>query len=156
MVERKNRILKEMTCTMLCESQLPKYFQTEAVNTACYILNRALIRPILKKTLYELWHGRKSNIDYFHIFGCKCFFHNNDKDNLEKFNTKADEGIFLGYSTTSKAYRIFNRRSLIVEESIYVVLDESMTQNSKKKTQKKKMKNLINIQKLKNLIFKLG
>ena len=83
------------------------------------------------RTPYELWHGRKPNISYFHIFGCKYFIHNNDKDNLEKFDAKADEGIFLGYSTSSKAYRIFNKRSLIVEESIYVVFDEFLLNKSK-------------------------
>ena len=114
-----------MACTMLYESNLPKYFWAEAINTVCYILNRALIRPIHKKTPYKLWHSQKPNIGYFHIFGCKCFVHNNDKDNLEKFDAKADEGIFLGYSTTSKAYRIFNKRSLVVEESIHVFFDES-------------------------------
>ena len=117
---------------MVCENNLTKYFWAEAINTTCYILNRALIRPIHKKTPYELWHGWKPNISYFHVFGCKFFVHNNGKDNLEKFYAKADEGIFLGYSTTSKAYKIFNRRSLIVEESIHVVFDESMKHNSKK------------------------
>ena len=53
MVERKNRILKKM-CTMLCKSNLLKFFWVEAINITCYILNRVLIRPILKKTLYEL------------------------------------------------------------------------------------------------------
>ena len=120
-----------MARTMLCKNNLPKYLWAEAVNTACYILNRALIRPILKKTPYELWHGRKPNIGYFHIFGCKCFVHNNDKNNLRKFDAKADEGIFLGYSTTSKAYRIFNKCSLVIEESIHVIFDESVVQNSK-------------------------
>ena len=95
MVERKNRTLEEMACTMLYESHLPKYFWAEAVNTVYYILNRALIRPIHKKTPYELWHDRKSNIGYFHIFRCKCFFHNNKKDNLGKFDAKVDEGKIL-------------------------------------------------------------
>ena len=131
MMKRKNRTLKEMVHTMLCESHLPKYFWTEAVNTTCYILNRALIRPIHKKTPYELWHDRKSNIGYFYIFKCKCFIHNNEKDNLGKFDAKADEGIFLGYSTSSKAYRIFNKSSLIIEESIHVVFDESSTSKYK-------------------------
>ena len=53
-IERKNQTLEEMARTMLCEGNLPKYFWTEAVNTACYILNRILIRPILKKTSYKL------------------------------------------------------------------------------------------------------
>ena len=120
-----------MARTMLCEGNLPKYFWTEIVNTTCYILNRVLIRPILKKTPYEIWHGRRPNIGYFHVFGCKCFVHNNDKNNLGKFDAKADEGIFLGYSTTSRAYRIFNKCSLVIEESIHVVFDESVVQNSK-------------------------
>ena len=101
------------------------------INSTCYILNRTLIRSIYKKTHYELWHDRKPNIGYFNIFGCKCFVHNNDKDNLDKFDAKADEGIFLGYSTSSKAYRIFNKSSLIVEESIHIVFDESLSNKSK-------------------------
>ena len=56
-MKRKNRTLEEMACTMLCESNLPKYIWTEAINTVCYILNRALVRPVHKKTPYELWHG---------------------------------------------------------------------------------------------------
>ena len=86
---------------MLCENNLPKYFWAEAVNTAYYILNRALIRLILRKTPYELSKGRKPNISYFHIFGCKCFILNN-RDNRGKFDAKSDEGIFLGYSTLVK------------------------------------------------------
>ena len=113
--ERKNRTLVEMTRTMLCESQLPKYFWAEAVNTACYILNKALIRPILKKISYELWNDQKPNISYFHVFGCKCFIHNNEKENLDKFDARSDEDIFLGYSISSKAYSVFNKNSLIVE-----------------------------------------
>ena len=84
-----------------------------------------LIRPILKKTPYELWKNRKSNISYFHVFGCKCFIHNNNKDNLEKFDIRSDEEIFLGYSTTSKAYKVFNKKTLVDEESIHVTFDES-------------------------------
>jgi transposase InsO family protein len=128
-VERKNRTLEEMSRTMLCENNLPKYFWAEAVSTSCYILNRALIRPILKKTPYELYHGRIPSIAYFHVFGCRCFVHNNGKDNLGKFDAKSDEAIFLGYSLTSKAYRVFNKRTLVVEESIHVKFDETNTLN---------------------------
>ncbi len=124
-VERKNRTLEEMARTMLCESSLPRYFWAEATNTACYILNRALIRPILNKTPYELWKGKKPNISYFHAFGCKCFVLNNGKDNLGKFDAKSDEAIFVGYSSKSKAFRVFNKRTLVIEESIHVVFDET-------------------------------
>ena len=84
-----------------------------------------MIRPILKKTPYELFKGRKPNISYFHPFGCKCFVLNNGKDNLGKFDAKSDEGIFLGYSTNSKAYRVFNKRTLVVEDLIHVIFDEA-------------------------------
>ena len=121
-----------MARTMLCESNLPGYFWTEAINTACYILNRALIRQILKKTPYELWKGRKSNITYLHVFGCRCFVLNNGKERLRKFDAKSDEAIFLDYSSSSKAFRVFNKRTLVVEESIYVVFDETNDFPSKK------------------------
>ena len=111
---------------MLCEGNLPSYFWIEAVNTACYILNHILIRPIIKKTPYEIWNERKHNIYYFYVFGCKCFVLNNEKDNLGKFDAKSDEAIFLGYSTSSKAYRVFNKRTLTVEESIHVIFNEDI------------------------------
>nr|UBX54601.1 transposon Pol polyprotein [Lupinus angustifolius] len=125
LIERKNQSLEELTRTMLNETNLPKYFRADAVSTACYVSNRVLIRPILKKTPYELFKGRKRNISHLHVFGCKCFILNNGKDNLGKFDAKADEGIFLSYSLTSKAYRVFNKRTLVVEESVHVTFDET-------------------------------
>ncbi|GMI80361.1 hypothetical protein HRI_001705400 [Hibiscus trionum] len=115
-----------MTRTMLCENNLPKYFWAEATNTACYIINRVMIKPILKKTPHEILKSKKPNISYFHHFGCKCFVLNNRKDNLGKFDAKSDEAIFLGYSLNSKAYRVFNKRNLVVEESIHVVFDDNL------------------------------
>ena len=66
---------------------------------------------------------KNPRFSYLSVFGYKCFILNT-KDNLKKFDSKADEGIFLGYSTFSKAYRIFNKRTLLVEESMHIVLDE--------------------------------
>ena len=106
---------------MLCENNLPKHFWSEAINTSCYIINRAMIRPILKKTPYELFRERKPNISYFHLFGWKYFVLNNGKDNLGKFDAKSDESIFLRYSLTSKAFRVFNKKTLAVEEYIHVI-----------------------------------
>ena len=68
--------------------------------------------------------GRKPTVAYFKPFGCTCFIHNNGKDNLGKFDARSDEGIFIGYSTSSKAYRVYSKRTKIVEESIHVVFDE--------------------------------
>jgi len=95
---------------MLNENGLPKYFWADAVSTACYVLNRVLIRPILKKTPYELFRGRKPNLSHLKVFGCKCFILNNGKDSLGKFNSKSNEGIFLGYSQHGHAYRSITRR----------------------------------------------
>ncbi len=92
-VERKNRSLQEMARTMLNEHHLPKYFWAKAVNTACFVSNRVVVRKGLDKTSYELWKGRKPNIAFFKVFGCKCFILNT-KDNLGKFDAKSDIGIF--------------------------------------------------------------
>ena len=75
-----------MAMTMLCENSLPRYFWAEVDNTACFIINHAMIRLILKKTPYKLWKGRKPNVSFFNAFGCKYFMLNNKKDNLGKFN----------------------------------------------------------------------
>jgi len=110
---------------MLNETALPKYFWADTVSTTCYVLNRVPIRPILKKTPYELFKGRKPNISHLKVFGCMCFILNNGKDNLGKFDSKADEGIFLSYSLYGHAYRAYNKRTMPVEESLHIAFDES-------------------------------
>lgn len=69
-------------------SNLAKNLWVEAMNTVAYILNRCILRPILNKTPYELLRGRKPNISHFRTFGCKCYVHDNGKDNLKKFDAK--------------------------------------------------------------------
>ncbi|KAI3715344.1 hypothetical protein L6452_22323 [Arctium lappa] len=115
---------------MLSDSHLPTQFWTEAVNFACFTQNRSLIVKHFNKTAYELFHGRKPSISFLHIFGCQCFILN-IKDALGKFYPKVDDGIFLGYSSISKAYRVFNKRRQTVEEIIRVTFDESRSANSK-------------------------
>ncbi|GJS62629.1 retrovirus-related pol polyprotein from transposon TNT 1-94 [Tanacetum coccineum] len=123
-VERKNRTLQEMSRTMLNEQSLPQKFWCNTVDTSTYILNRILIRAILGKTPYELLRGRKPTLDYFRVFGSKCFILNT-KDYLTKFDPKSYEGIFLGYSQNSKAYIILNKHTRKVEESLNVTFDET-------------------------------
>ena len=96
-----------MARTMLYENSLPKHLWVEAINTTCYVQNGILIRPFIEKTPYELWKARRSNMSYFHPFGCKCFILNT-MDQLGKFDSNVDKVIFLGYSDTSKAYKILN------------------------------------------------
>lgn len=107
---------------MLHENSLPKYFWANVVSTTCYVLNKTLIRLILKLTSYELFKGRKPNISHLKVFGSKCFVLNNDKSNFNKFDSKIDEGIFY--------YRIYNKRTLFVEESIHVAFDEYVERNT--------------------------
>jgi len=111
--------------TMLIASGLSRNFWAEALNTSCYIINRCMIRPILNKTSHELFKGQKPSIMHLRVFGCKRYVHNNDKESLGKFDTRSDEAIFLGYSSHSKAYKVFNRRTLCIEESVHVLFDEA-------------------------------
>jgi len=116
--------LVDIARTILIDSGLAMNFWAEAVNTACYVTNRCLIRSIIKKTHYELLNARKPSIAHLKPFGSKCFVLNNGKDDLGKFDARSDERVFVGYSSTSKAYTIFNKRTLCVEESMHVIFDE--------------------------------
>ncbi|KAJ9538735.1 hypothetical protein OSB04_031468 [Centaurea solstitialis] len=122
--ERRNRTLIEAARSMLSEANLATQFWAEAVNTACYTQNRYLIVKRFRRTPYELFRNRKPSIEHLHIFGCVCYILNN-KDNLGKFDSKSDDGIFLGYSSISKTYRVFNKRRQAIEEMIHVKFDES-------------------------------
>ena len=81
---------------MLISSKLSKSYWVEAINTECYLINSYMIRSEFNKIQYELLKGRKSNLAHLWDFGYVCFVHNNDKDNLGKFDAKSDEGILLG------------------------------------------------------------
>ena len=112
-----------MARTMIHENNLAKHFWEETVNTTCYVQNRIYIKPILEKTTYELFKGRRPNISYFHQFGCTCHILNN-KLNLKKFDAKPQRGIFVGYFERSKAYRVYNSKTLCVEQSMDVKFDD--------------------------------
>ncbi|GJY95073.1 ribonuclease H-like domain-containing protein [Tanacetum coccineum] len=97
--EKKNRTLIEAARTMLAVSKLPTTFWADAINTACYVQNRVLVIKPHNKTPYEPFLG--------------------------KFNGKADEGFFVRYSTNSKAFRVFNSRTRILEENLHVKFNEN-------------------------------
>ncbi|GJR69237.1 putative ribonuclease H-like domain-containing protein [Tanacetum coccineum] len=117
--EKKNRTLIEAARTMLVDSNLTTTFWAEEVNTACYVLNRVLVIKPHNKTPYELICGRTPLIDFMKPFGCPVTILNT-RDNLGKFGGKADEGFFVRYSMISKAMRVFNRRTRIVEETLNI------------------------------------
>ena len=108
-VEKKNRAIQEIARAMLHNKDVVRNLWGEAVNTACDTVNMVYFRPSTKKTSYELWKGRKPNVKYFKIFGSTCFIRK-DRENVGKFDSHSDEGIFLGYSSISKAYRLYNKK----------------------------------------------
>ncbi|GKC44386.1 ribonuclease H-like domain-containing protein [Tanacetum coccineum] len=123
-VERKTRTLIEAARTMLADSKLPTTFWAKAVNTACYVQNRVLVIKPHNKTPYELFNGRPPIISFMRPFGCPVTILNT-LDHLGKFDGKADEGFFVGYSVNSKAFRVFNSRTRIVEETLHITFLEN-------------------------------
>ncbi len=109
---------------MLDEYKTPDNFWAEAVNTACHAINRLYLHKIYKKTAYELLTGNKPKVDYFRVFGCKCFILNK-KVKSSKFAPRVDEGFLLGYASNAHGYRVFNNTTGLVEIAIDVTFDES-------------------------------
>nr|GFC90969.1 retrovirus-related Pol polyprotein from transposon TNT 1-94 [Tanacetum cinerariifolium] len=122
-VERRNRTLIEAARTMLIYGQASLFLWAEAVATACFTQNQSIIRRRHRKTLYELMHGKQPNLSYFYVFGALCY-PTNDGENVGKLQPKADIGIFIGYVPTKKAFRIYNRRTRRIVETIHVDFDE--------------------------------
>jgi hypothetical protein len=123
-VERKNRTLLDMARTMLDEYKTLDQFWAEAINTACYSINRLYLHRILKKTSYELLTSKKPNVSYFGVFGSKCFILIK-RGRSSKFAPKAVEGFLLGYDSITRAYRVFNKSTRLVEVSYDIVFDET-------------------------------
>ncbi|GJU97086.1 putative ribonuclease H-like domain-containing protein [Tanacetum coccineum] len=106
------------------ENLIDQRVKAKAVNTACYVQNRVLVTKPHNKTPYELFLGRKPALGFMRPFGCPVTILNTI-DHLGKFDGKADEGFFVGYSINSKAFRVFNSRTRIVEENLHVQFSEN-------------------------------
>ena len=119
--ERMNRTIIEMARTMRISSKLPLKFWAEAVNTAVYVRNRCPSRSLPKgSTPYTIWMGRKPSVNYFKVFGSQVWY---KLDDAAKFDQQAKKGIFLGYASDKKAYRIFDEscQKLIISRDVKVV-----------------------------------
>jgi hypothetical protein len=113
-----------MARMMFGEFKTPEQFWSEAVNIACHAINRLYLHRLLEKTSYELLTGNKPNVSYFRVFGSKCYILVK-KGRHSKFAPKVVEGFLLGYDSNTKAYRVFNKSSGLVEVSSDVVFDET-------------------------------
>ncbi|GJW79970.1 retrovirus-related pol polyprotein from transposon TNT 1-94 [Tanacetum coccineum] len=122
-VERRNRTLVEVARTMLSASKLPLFFWAKAIATACYTQNRSIIILTHEKTAYHIINDRKPSIRHLHIFGCTCYL-TRDGKHLDKMKEKGDPCILVGYSTQSKGYRVYNKRTRLIVESIHLRFDE--------------------------------
>ncbi|GJW94821.1 ribonuclease H-like domain-containing protein [Tanacetum coccineum] len=110
---------------MLADSKLPTTFWAKAVNTVCYVQNRVLVTKPHNKTPYEIFLGRKPALGFMRPFGYPVTILNTI-DHLGKFDGKVDEGFFIRYSINSKAFRVFNSRTRIVEENMHVQFSENI------------------------------
>nr|GEY07870.1 copia protein [Tanacetum cinerariifolium] len=115
----RNSTLIEAARTMLADAKLPVTFWAEAVNTACYVQNRVLVNKSQNKTQYELFNSRTPAIGFLRPFRCYVMILST-LDHLGKFDAKGDKGYFVGYSMSSKAFRVFNKRTKKVEENLHV------------------------------------
>nr|GFC91731.1 retrovirus-related Pol polyprotein from transposon TNT 1-94 [Tanacetum cinerariifolium] len=108
------------------DSKLLITFWAEAVNTACYVQNRVLVVKLYFKTPYEMFRGRTPALSFMRPFGCHVTILNT-LDHLGKFDGKSDKGFFVGYSTNSKAFRVYNTRTRKVEENLHIKFLEYKT-----------------------------
>nr|KYP70533.1 Retrovirus-related Pol polyprotein from transposon TNT 1-94 [Cajanus cajan] len=133
--ERRNRYILEMTRCMLYEKNLPKEFWAEAASTTTFLHNRLPTKALNDQTPFEVWHGYKPSMKFLKIFGCLCFTHvpQSKRDKLDK---RASQGIFIGYSTVSKAYKIFQPQTgkIIISRDVHFLEDEEWNWNDKRKT----------------------
>nr|GFB84797.1 retrovirus-related Pol polyprotein from transposon TNT 1-94 [Tanacetum cinerariifolium] len=108
---------------MLIFSKAPMFLWAEAVATACYAQNRSLIHTRHHKTPYELVHNKKPDLTFFRVFGALCY-PTNDSEYLGKLQPTANTGIFVGYAPSRKGYRIYNKRTRRIMETIHVQFNE--------------------------------
>ncbi|CAL2239153.1 unnamed protein product [Prunus armeniaca] len=131
-VERKNRIVVEMAKAMLHEKGLPYYMWAEVVHTVVYILNRCPTRALGDKTPFKAYSRR---IAHLKIFGCLCYVHISSEVR-QKLDAKSTKGIFVGYATCEKGYRVYdpiNKKLLLSRD---VVFDENAAWDWKEMSEK--------------------
>ena len=108
--------------TLMIEKNIAIKYQKESISTTVHNLNQVQLKKDSFKTPYELWYGYKPNVSYLKVFGSKCYILKESRKG--KFDEKGDEGIFLGYSSKSKAYRCWNLSIHKVIESAHMKVDE--------------------------------
>ena len=132
--ERMNRTIQETARSMMHNAEQDKKFWAEAVCTAVMIRNRSPTVSVDNMTPYECFYGRKPDVSHFKVFGCKAYMHV-PKENRKKWDSKTKKCIFVGYSITSKGYRLYDPVSRKICVSRDVLFDEDEFIHRKKETQ---------------------
>nr|GEY44621.1 retrovirus-related Pol polyprotein from transposon TNT 1-94 [Tanacetum cinerariifolium] len=128
-VERRNWTLVEATRTMLIFSKASLFLWAEAINIACYTQKCSLIHLRYNKTPYELMQDKKPDLSFFHVFGA-LYYPTIDNDDLGKLDAKLNIGIIVGYAPAKKAFRIYNKGTQKIIETIHVTFDELTAMDS--------------------------
>ncbi|KAJ8715602.1 hypothetical protein PYW07_010084 [Mythimna separata] len=129
MAERMNRTLVEKAKCLILNSRLQKCFWAEAISTAVYITNRSPTKALDYKTPYEMWTGKKPNLNNLKIFGCHAMVHV-PKENRQKWDSKAVKMIFVGYCDFTKGYRLYDENKKRIYKSRDVVFLENTVMNN--------------------------
>nr|GEU72361.1 hypothetical protein [Tanacetum cinerariifolium] len=140
-VERQNRTLVEAARTMLIFSRAPLFLWAEVIATACFTQNRSIIHRRFNKTPYELINGYKPGISFLHVFGALCY-PKNDREDIRKLGAKGDIGFFIGYSADSCAYKIYNRRTKKIMETMNVSFDELLALDFEQRSSKPRLQSM--------------
>nr|GFA56405.1 retrovirus-related Pol polyprotein from transposon TNT 1-94 [Tanacetum cinerariifolium] len=140
-VERRNRTLVEAARTMLIFSRAPLFLWAEAIAAACFTQNHSIIHRRFNKTPYELINGRKPDISFLHVFGALCY-PKNDREDIGKLGAKGDIGFFIGYSADSCAYRVYNRRTKKIMETMNVSFDELSAMDFEQRSSKPELQSM--------------
>nr|GFC12361.1 integrase, catalytic region, zinc finger, CCHC-type, peptidase aspartic, catalytic [Tanacetum cinerariifolium] len=134
-VERRNRTLVEAARTMLIFFRAPLFLWAEAIATMCFTQNSSIIHRHFNKTPYELINDRKPDFSFLYVFGALCY-RKNDREDIGKLGAKGNIGFFIGYSADSCAYRIYNRRTKKIMETMNVSFDELSAMAFKQRSSK--------------------
>jgi hypothetical protein len=124
--ERDNRTIMEASRSMLYAANVHIRFWSEAVHTAVYVLNRTATRTIDGKTPYEIWYNVKPSVSHIRIFGSDAYVHV-PKELRNKLSAKSKKGVLMGYSASSKAYRVWHNDTRRIVESRDVLFDEELS-----------------------------
>lgn len=137
-VERKNRTVMDLTRSMLQDKELPNVLWAEGVATAIYAINRSLTKALKNQTPLEAWSGKKPSITHMKTFGCIAYGLI-PAQLRRKLDNKSERNIFIGYSTLSKGYRLYNpdTKKFSTKRDVVFIEDAKWVWNTDKNTPSK-------------------